>query len=555
MHKDGIAGAESGVLLPAERKQRASLSVATNNSSSAQALSSLFLFSSFSPRCAHLAFQEEAAPELMAADAGESSSLTALLAAIFLRASSSASPSTTPLSPGPLQPGSRPGGSADPAAALLSLIRRAQNHIDSLSLISDNDTLDDLPTSSLRAILLGSIYAQALARSQTQPGDFAARSSALRRSKEAYRAFLGQLLALSILDTRSAVPYVASLSKQSQSVISQDRAPFPDDASGRRAAKIAAMKLERGLLHALDDYRTGVRAKARTVTGAVRSTTSGIATPGSAGTSSEVPETSLDLLILPQRQRGSDTDDADEEESDREDDTFVGSSSQGAGENGVTTPRILRAYLVMLCHLHALQALSALDSTYTELQLLASIPQDHALEARQRAAREEAEARHRGGAEANDDWRIEQRWGASKSGPLMDDKGKPLRPFTILPGEGGQGASDGSSSGLGTVQAQVDQRQRLHEQVFRPSHRLPTMTMDEYLAEEERRGHIVRGGGQASAEAPTTKEVLALRSEGGAGASTFEADEADEEQRRKAIEWDTFSEANPKGMGNTMNRG
>ena len=53
---------------------------------------------------------------------------------------------------------------------------------------------------------------------------------------------------------------------------------------------------------------------------------------------------------------------------------------------------------------------------------------------------------------------------------------KPLRPFTIL--------SQGSSS-----------RTRIQAGVFQPDHRLPTMTIDEYLEEEKRRGNIITGGG------------------------------------------------------------
>ena len=54
---------------------------------------------------------------------------------------------------------------------------------------------------------------------------------------------------------------------------------------------------------------------------------------------------------------------------------------------------------------------------------------------------------------------------------------QPLQPFTILPSSAG---SD---------------RARLREQVFQPDHRLPTMTIDEYLEIERQRGNILTGGG------------------------------------------------------------
>ena len=104
-----------------------------------------------------------------------------------------------------------------------------------------------------------------------------------------------------------------------------------------------------------------------------------------------------------------------------------------------------------------------------------------------------------------------------KSGPILNQQGKPLQPFTLL-----------------------DSRQRLQDGVFRPGHNLPTMTIDEYLEEERRRGGMIEGGGEASRNAPHADE------------DDMEA--ADRETMKKR-EWDEFTEANPKGSGNTLNRG
>lgn len=104
-----------------------------------------------------------------------------------------------------------------------------------------------------------------------------------------------------------------------------------------------------------------------------------------------------------------------------------------------------------------------------------------------------------------------------RGGPLLSSSGKPLQPFTLL-----------------------DKRSELRSGVFRPGHNLPTMTMDEYLEEERRRGGIIDGGGSANA-------------------SQLEPDEDNMEAvdaaTMKAREWDEFVEANPKGAGNTLNRG
>jgi hypothetical protein len=107
--------------------------------------------------------------------------------------------------------------------------------------------------------------------------------------------------------------------------------------------------------------------------------------------------------------------------------------------------------------------------------------------------------------------------GLRYSGPILSSDGRPLRPFTL-----------------------TSDRQTLKQGVFRPDHSLPTMSIDEYLEEEKRRGGIIEGGGEASGVRPEPDEDnLAL---------------ADEETM-KARAWDEFVEENPKGAGNTINRG
>ncbi|KAI9832202.1 MAG: hypothetical protein M1826_002206 [Phylliscum demangeonii] len=106
---------------------------------------------------------------------------------------------------------------------------------------------------------------------------------------------------------------------------------------------------------------------------------------------------------------------------------------------------------------------------------------------------------------------------AGGRGPMLDGEGRPLQPFTLL-----------------------DKRDQLRQGVFRPGHNLPTMTIDEYLAEERRRGGIIDGGGPMSGRGPEPDED--------------DMDQADEETI-KARAWDEFTEANPRGSGNTMNRG
>jgi immunoglobulin-binding protein 1 len=111
--------------------------------------------------------------------------------------------------------------------------------------------------------------------------------------------------------------------------------------------------------------------------------------------------------------------------------------------------------------------------------------------------------------------RLDTRLLAVNSGPMLSKDGKPLRPFTLL-----------------------DSRQRLQNGVFRSGHNLPTMTIDEYLEEERARGGIIEGGGEQPVAEPDE--------------DNYEKDDA---ETMKAREWDEYVEANPKGSGNTLNRG
>ncbi|PVH96019.1 TAP42-domain-containing protein [Periconia macrospinosa] len=106
------------------------------------------------------------------------------------------------------------------------------------------------------------------------------------------------------------------------------------------------------------------------------------------------------------------------------------------------------------------------------------------------------------------------------TGPLLSKTGKPLRPFTLT----------GSSMS----------RSQMTRDVFRPDHSLPTMSIDQYLEEERKRGGIIEGGGEQSG----IREVV----------DEDDLDKADEETM-KARAWDEFVEGNPKGSGNTINRG
>lgn len=95
-----------------------------------------------------------------------------------------------------------------------------------------------------------------------------------------------------------------------------------------------------------------------------------------------------------------------------------------------------------------------------------------------------------------------------KGGALLSPDGKPLRPFRL-----------------------VSQREMEKQRVFGPSHNLPTMSIEEYLEEERRRGGIIEGGGEKSGIRPEVDED-----------DYEEADKA----TMKARDWDEYVEANPR---------
>ena len=170
----------------------------------------------------------------------------------------------------------------------------------------------------------------------------------------------------------------------------------------------------------------------------------------------------------------------------------------------------LRSYLMLLIVLHALRTANALESLLQEKELLQAPPMPEAHDA-----------------PTDTTWRLDPSWTSPASdAPLLSESGRPLRPFTIIP-----------------------KREQLKSEVFRPSHRLPTMSIDEYLEEETRRGRILPS---TDKDAPTPRAQRQVDSEQD---GTRTADEAEEAARQEAIYWDAYTESHRRGEGNTMNRG
>lgn len=162
------------------------------------------------------------------------------------------------------------------------------------------------------------------------------------------------------------------------------------------------------------------------------------------------------------------------------------------------------------------QTFAALESIAQELHILSMAPPAESPSTQPRID----DARERNGRSDRYSERLDDprsHLSAGMKGPLLDKSGKPLRPFTL-----------------------TGKRREFREGVFRPDHSLPTMSIDEYLEEERKRGGMIEGGGAQSQVTPVVDE------------DDLEAADA---ATMKAREWDEYVEANPKGSGNTINRG
>ncbi|WWC59165.1 uncharacterized protein I303_101713 [Kwoniella dejecticola CBS 10117] len=208
--------------------------------------------------------------------------------------------------------------------------------------------------------------------------------------------------------------------------------------------------------------------------------------------------------------------------------SVVSTSTGSTSVNPDDAPEITKSTIVLILRLLYTSTLSSLSSISMELDLLSNAPASISQIAEQ-------DPRHVRREEEDATWRLDRQPGTYKPRELISGNGKVLRPFTILP----------------STQAMSD-RERLKGDVFKQSWRLPTMTIDEYLEEEQRRGNIITGGGQASYDAPTATELMELEAEND---GTIVAEENYEKKRLKDENWAMFTDENKKGAGNTMNKG
>lgn len=118
------------------------------------------------------------------------------------------------------------------------------------------------------------------------------------------------------------------------------------------------------------------------------------------------------------------------------------------------------------------------------------------------------------------------------SAPVLSSEGKVMRPFTILP-------------------SKLQTRLNLQSEVFRSGHRLPTMSIDEFLEQEFERGNVLQGG-EADAqrqdeESRQKKELVEM--------DNNEAYEEGERRLKEQRDWDAYKDEHRSGEGNMIGRG
>ncbi len=297
----------------------------------------------------------------------------------------------------------------------LSLLNRAQQISDSIGVISSNDALRDISTSSLRTLFLPSLAAELHTAVRTGANHIA-RKQRLHQSQVYAAKFLNRTLALGVVPpttkqlvtwTWTSVPHGELVDVGLDANLLQGEG---GSAPHAREVKIAVFKLERALKSNLEAFREAYVAKRK-----LRE----VRAPS---------DVFYDLLLYPQGDARSGGGDEEDEEEDNDDEDAAGATgdnetSSTSAPGGIAS---VRQYLLALLNLHVLRNAQGIASAAQELQLLRSMPPPPPPNSSTTS----------GDASNNDastsEWRLDR--GPSTlptTGPLMAPSGKVLRPFTI----------------------------------------------------------------------------------------------------------------------------
>ncbi|KAJ1940675.1 Type 2A phosphatase-associated protein 42, partial [Linderina pennispora] len=182
-------------------------------------------------------------------------------------------------------------------------------------------------------------------------------------------------------------------------------------------------------------------------------------------------------------------------------------SENSSKDDAEDIDEVEREYAVKLVRLRIQQVLDDLSMLESELDM-----------AKQMEQRRTDPDRRQNEEERSKEWRLDPHSyrvnpaTGQPSRPVFNDKGQPMQPFVL-----------------------TNSRQHIKDSVFRPGWALPTMTVDQYLQQEQERGNIISGGGKEPDAKPEIDD------------NDYDAQDAETMKQR---EWDDFKDNNPKGMGN-----
>ncbi|KAG2453979.1 hypothetical protein HYH02_001025 [Chlamydomonas schloesseri] len=378
----------------------------------------------------------------------------------------------------------------------LTLLARTQSAVESAGIFSANEDADDLATADVKFLLVPFYIGSLLSAAPVTPGASGsaavARLSAVQRALPALGTFLHRCEQYDMLGV---------LGRNAMDAASSGAAPDP---AAKRTFKVEKFKREKALgaaLAGLEARRAAAAAQERedeaaaagAAPGITRGGVDGVAVAGAAAAAAAAAAGGG---------AGAGAGSA-----------IVAAASRGAGAGGGSggaldeeDERQLWKWRVELCVLRALDMQASLKQEDEMLQHVT---------AREAAAPGPSGSGRPGGAGA----------AADSNGPSEAERAMLMEKL--------RGICRDLDGG---------RREQMKRDVFKPSHILPTLTVEE-AGEIEGREAMEREARQAKAEAKEAARRAAL-----------DSDEEDEEDKRKARAWDDYRDANPRGAGNSKLR-
>lgn len=413
------------------------------------------------------------------------------------------------------------------SAAALDLLR-AQRMVSNLSLFSSNESLEDIQTLDIKYLAIEYLLATVAERRQPlnksdpeSKNDTISRLDTVKAAIEYYFEFLKTLNNYGLLtkDMSSSLSSASTgsapggtmplIPKRLADKIATGKVTLRDlqstDAATRRAEKIEQFRRGKFIEQAIKAIEERRKSEQLRVNRHKLHTT----------------EPTLDSKS--------------EEEEDYSDDDYT-----GVDEDTVRTLEFAKLQLM------ALKSLGSLETLNMELEMVSRMPSAAQLQLEQQEqlaqVNNDSRDRHNRGEGSNALFdkgfteRVEPKLYPKGlgQGPLLTSDGKVNRPFTIV----------------GNL-AQKVERDQIMKRVQGTGQYAPTMTVEEFLDEELRRGNIISGGGPSKEPIDGEDEEIPEKEH----IDTIDGYKRSDEQTVKDREWDEFVEAVPKGSGNTINRG